>query len=438
MCGLCYYSNSCLQVCSDEFLQNINTQSNNSDSSLKIPASSPTVASDSAISSNESGIDLKSSICYKWRCLRQFLTLVKQASSNVSIQIMQHLLRFVAQGSVMFKQELFYCFFLPLLRTIRDKIISPDLQQSNPALVSGSIVQYYLLAMPILLNSKSTHELFLNHGGLKQLCALAHQHSLRKCILQVFKVIIIQEGKVLKQKRKSHSNCIQEEGDLEDEDQSRSTVIDMFVDMVYNGHTDVKLIKERENLICTTYMLAQKNWKNKQMKKDTQLSYTDYRTLLEPTHLLHQAKNPEQVISESTAESSSTDEFSGFTFSPCGPRRSVHHMEEVVIPEDLEELGILVDLWHSCAQLVPQSEAFLDRFLVCAGPYRAYKVFLSVLNMICISELEIPERCNSSYASSNWTLVNCWLSLLQSTLLTCLICADLGVFWDKQVCILTQ
>ena len=285
----------------------------------------------------------------------------------------------------------------------------------------------------MLLNSKVTHELFLNHGGLEQLCSLAHEASLRKCILQVFQVIIVQEGIVLKQKQQSRAPSIQEEVDLEDESRSRSAVIDMFVDMVYNGHTDIELIKEREHRKCSTYLLA---LRSKTAKSEDTLPYTDYRTLLEPNHLLQQKVSPraEKIISESVGDGSSTDEFTGFTFSACGPRRSVHHKEEFTMPHTMEELFMLVDLWQACAQLIPQSDAYLQRFLVCAGPHRAYKVLISVLNMICISDMELTERCNSSHGNhSDWSRVDCWMAILQSTLLTCLSCADLGVTWDQQV-----
>lgn len=345
---------------------------------------------DSALSSSEtSSQDDGSNKHPKWRCLRQFLPLIKHENEPLSIQVTQHLLHIVSQGSPVFKQELFYSVFLPLLQVMKEVYPTPTSQSQGAVFklvhtsLSDTVVQYCLSALPLLLNSQSAQNMFLNCGGLKQLKNLIRISSFRRCVLKVFQVLIMMEDR---QKRlellmqESRERVMQwaetgqeemanisatpdkEEG-MEDSNPTWMSVIDAFIKIIFN----------------------------------------DY----------------------------SADTATGLAAS------KLHKPGSFIMPEEARELLTTCDVWRTCATLFPYSHVFRQKFLECEGGTYAYSILQVALSHVChITSPHLHVPLVSGSRDKTTTTFQSWLSLIESTLSLCLFCCDRRLRFTTEVSLL--
>ena len=400
--------------------------------------------SDSALSSSDSMHDDVPSKHPKWRCLKQYLPLINHESEDISTQITQHILRLVSQGSVGLKQELFYSVFLPVMKLIKEqyrtkanRLAVPSSEVSTePAHVTMSegVVQYCLSALPLLLHSKSSQDLFLNYGGLKQLCQLVQTKVFRKCVLKVFQVLIMLEDK---RKLKEGIN----KASSESFDQS-SMDMDKMHDAADTTDSEPGQITDSGSGINVVEVFMKLLVNNPVYREPTITSLpTEH---YESTASITSASRQDSVGSSSTVtgihspdqfeESVSTLNGSIDTDSvSIGANFSPHTTEKLSISQDKNELAIMCDVWSACASLLPYSQSFQQSFLEADGPSIAYDLMLSCLQLICKTGRDLVDKQQKesvtsgvkklAFTGSDGVYLFEWLCLLESALAICLSCS---------------
>ena len=154
----------------------------------------------------------------KWHCVKRLLPLVLNSNHCLAIQTMQHLLHLVRWGSPVLLYQLFQHVFLPVMHAS---------QHSETTHVSGRVTHYCLVALPLLLRTPQTYDLFLNYSGVKQLWQLSQIAELRPCVLRVFQVLIELDDQVVDQDCDIYDAISSESLHSRD-----SLMLDMFLQMV--------------------------------------------------------------------------------------------------------------------------------------------------------------------------------------------------------------
>ena len=401
--------------------------------------------SDSALSSSDSMHDEVPSKHPKWRCLKQYLPLISHENEDISTQITQHILRLVSQGSVGLKQELFYSVFLPVMKLIKEQnrtktntlaVPSSDVS-TEPAHVTMSegVVQYCLSALPLLLHSRSSQDLFLNYGGLKQLCQLVQTKVFRKCVLKVFQVLIMLEDKRKLEEgiNKASSGSfdqssmdidkIHDATDTTDSEPGQITDLDSGINVV---EAFMKLLLNNPVYCDPTVTSLPTEHFESTTASITSASRQDSVGSSSTMTGIHSPDRFEESVSTLNG-SIDTDSVSiGANFSP-------HRTEKLKISQDKNELSIMCDVWSACASLLPYSQSFQQSFVEADGPSIAYDLMLSCLHLICKTGKDLVEKQQKesvtsgmrklAFPSSDGVYLCEWMSLLESALVICLSCS---------------
>ena len=161
----------------------------------------------------------------KWHCVKRLLPLVLNSNHCLGIQTMQHLLHLVRWGSPVLLYQLFQHVFLPVMHASQ--------QSEATTYVSERVTHYCLVALPLLLRTPQTYDLFLNYSGVKQLWQLSQIAELRPCVLRVFQVLIKLDDHVVDQDCDIYDAVSSESPHSRD-----SLVLDMFLQMVLSDRED--------------------------------------------------------------------------------------------------------------------------------------------------------------------------------------------------------
>ena len=401
--------------------------------------------SDSALSSSDSMHDDVPSKHPKWRCLKQYLPLINHESEDISTQITQHILRLVSQGSIPFKQELFYSVFLPVMKLIKEQyrakantlsVTSSDVStEPTHVTIPEGVVQYCLSALPLLLHSRSSQDLFLNYGGLKQLFQLVQVKVFRKCVLKVFQVLIMLEDKrKLREETKRTSvegfdqSCVDKVHDTTDttdsepglttESSSGINVVEAFMKLLLHNPvygesptlTSLPTARLSEHYYSPTVSISS--------RQDSVGSGSTVSGIHSPNQF-------EESVSTLTG-SVDLDNMS------MGASSSSYRIEKLDISHDRNELTIMCDVWSACASLLPYSQSFQQSFIEADGPHIAYDLMLNCLQLVCKSSKDFAEKQQKGNATTGVKKMNTaskggdggflieWLCLLESSLVICL------------------
>ncbi|XP_078001240.1 lysosomal-trafficking regulator-like [Glandiceps talaboti] len=183
--------NEACNICSDIELQSNRNSLIGSSTELVIGSYPDNL--DSAIGSDASTHDEEQHT--KWRVLSKYKDLLLSDDENISVPVAKHLLNLVSHGNSIIKKVLFLQVFLPSFEVTKATTLGENSQRrpSGKELMSMAVLEHCFNALPPLLTSPSAQELFLNHGGLRQLLQLLHHDSTRSSVLRVFEVLIMAE-----------------------------------------------------------------------------------------------------------------------------------------------------------------------------------------------------------------------------------------------------
>ena len=400
--------------------------------------------SDSALSSSDSMHDDMPSKHQKWRCLRQYLPLINHESEDISTQITQHILRLVSQGSTAFKQELFYSVFLPVMKLIKEQYRSKANTLSVPSsdvstepshvIISEGVVQYCLSALPLLLHSRSSQDLFLNYGGLKQLCQLVQVRAFRKCVLKVFQVLIMLEDKrKLREEAKMTSlgsfdqSSMDKIHDNTDTTDSEPGVITQSSSGINVVEAFIKLLLQSpvygESASVTSLPTARLS----EHYDSPTLSISSRQDSVGSGSTMSGIHSPNQFEESVSTLTGSVD-----MDSISAGASSALKIEKLDISHDKNELTIICDVWSACASLLPYSQSFQQSFNEADGPHIAYDLMLNCLQLVCMTNKDLVEKQQkgnvalgvkkpaipSKGGDGNFQIE--WLCLLESSLVICL------------------
>ena len=397
-----------------------NSQSQGQDPSQKDPVCfRHHETSDSALSSSETSLQEADTAAHpKWRCLRQFLPFLRHTNEALAIQVTQHLLRMVSQASVVFKQELFFCVFLPLLRTLKEKYLSQQGETTNAggsAGLSEMVVQYCLSALPLLLHSRTSQDMFLNSSGVRLLYSMVKTKSLRRCVLKVFQVLIVLEER----NRQNIANSLVETA-LGANPLGKWCTDSQMVhvsDPPSEDQTDAPTTVEETTVVCDCEggggLTVGEAFMKMVLTHGCQLNVIPQSLTTETDHVDGAAVLDERETSPSPAGSSPA---------------------EIHLPDDRNELSIMCDIWATCATLFPCSEQFQQNFIEAEGPQRALNVLNHALCKVCEAlPADLAAWTSGSSGKDKGSLFQCWLSLIESTLFICLGCCDVHARFRQQV-----
>ncbi len=419
--------------------------------------------SDSALSSSDTSVHDETSVKYpKWRCLKQYVPLIRHESEDVSTQVTQHILRLVSQGSTVFKQELFYCVFLPVIKMIKKQygpksntLTIPDLDSSKniPATdISENVVQYCLSALPLLLHLKSSQDMFLNYGGLNQLCQLVQVKVFRKCVLKVFQVLIMLEDK--RKAKDSSKRCSMESSDhlltssidrtldgtdttdsdpgVPAEPQSGINAVDAFMKLIFQ----TSISKPDENPVSdgSLYQRLISVTTNGQLSENalSKVQEIQRHDSVGSTSTMASINSPSQFEeSVSTLTGSYDTDQTPKVIQSSSP----FIREKLDIPHEQNELVIMCDLWSACATLLPYSQSFQQSFLEADGHNIAHNLLMNCLTLLSANTGVTTDQPGSTDSQRSQqtgeekkmmdVYLTEWLSLLESSLLVCLTCCNI-------------
>ena len=415
--------------------------------------------SDSALSSSEISLpDENTSCSSRWRCLNHFLPLILHRDQSVSVQVTKHLLRLVGQGSYHLKQELFYGVFLPTLQAARQNKVcndtfdlqipsdcfnsdeednglsskpgeavhltedSKDTWSNTP---SCCVVQYCLSALPQLLQTKPSQHLFLNHGGVNQLCQLLQNQTFQRSVLKSFEVLIITE------EHKKH---------------------------IPRDHTDFRLLNRTMacSASCPVLTMTGDQWRAEVTAASTEGSDTLHSDLegSEPDlvsagvsvietflsflfHIQSSSEKSEQLTACTANDSSKESEH--LERNPCEQTDNNHPYSDFcpttedctsshTIPADFCTLVLITNMWDTCETLLSHSNSFRNSFLDRNGFHLAFELLKETIKDLgmCISTVQEDET--KFYRKSSWpcnaeSRYRSLLGLCQSLLSVCLCCS---------------
>ena len=446
---LCVLAKSLLEYCggSDAIQQNIlsctickDLASNSDDfASGKSPkghTNQTQETSDSALSSSDSMHDDVPSKHPKWRCFKQYLPLISHESEDISTQITQHILRLVSQGSISLKQELFYSVFLPVMKIIKEQyktkvntlvVLTSDVSsEPTPVMMSESVVQYCLSALPLLLHSRSSQDLFLNYGGLKQLCQLVQTKVFRKCVLKVFQVLVMLED------RRKLKECVNQVSmqsfDQSSEDKTHDAIdtTDSEPGLTSESNAGINVVEAFMKLLFNNPVCHDPAVTSLPMEhNDISASLPSRQDSVGSSSTMTGIHSPDQFEeSVSTLNGSLETDFASMS-----PRRT----ENLNISQDRNDLAVMCDVWSACASLLPYSQSFQQSFLEADGPSVAFDLLLNCLHLIGKAGKDLTEKQKNESSSLGTKKVMFengdgvhlteWLSLLESSLVICLSCS---------------
>ncbi len=400
--------------------------------------------SDSALSSSDASVqgDVPN-VNPKWRCLKRYLPLISDSNEDISSQVAQHLLRLVSQGSEAFKQELFFSVFLPIMKRIteqhgiiefRDGGSEEEVAGPTKSRLTEHVVHYCLSALPLMLTSKSAQDLFLNCGGLRQLCQLFLVKAFRKCVLRVFQVLIMLEDqrKLLEaSKRTSLGSLDQKSGDRS---QDNTDTPDSESGLGYSHCEDNVVEAFVKLLMQDSEQLEPESFQDSGRKES------------DPSDDLSIARKGSDGSSSATAsepevvhpfeESVSTLTESGDMMDNAFPDATSLSLKlgKIDVPQDKTQLTVVCDVWNACATLLPYSQIFQQCFVEADGPHIAYDLLVQCIEMILsrarngtIGLLQTLQPRDKTKRDKNYAHPERkkWLHLMESTLVVCLTSSKL-------------
>ena len=376
-------------------------------------AAAPHEASDSAFSGSDMSLhedNIAALSCPKWRCMRHFQSLVLHDNDTIGVQVMQHVLRLVSHGSHALLQEIFHQICLPVIETMKSQISTPlkDVVPSAAAAsedadgalptrtVSDSVVQYMLSALPTLLQCHQSQIIFLNYGGVRQLCLLVHEDGLRQCVLKVFQVLIV----------------------LEERRHEPFPAIPLQPAQKFDPEHSDQTIKERLN---------KKNVPSNALES----------TLLEQTAALSVLSVFLKMLFTGGVRLSKSDVDSVEEQAPNSmPPYDSHDIAllcQNLKTENHTELAVMCDLWSSAETLFGQSRRFRKAFTDLNGQKLAFDLLSRTLELISGME-DTSVEASAVYCRDRNSVLGCWLALIHASLGICLASCKLRLKFGTMVC----
>ena len=433
---------------------------------------------DSALSSSEASTHEEvMGPAPRWHCLQHLVPLIVASPEAISVQVTQHLLRLVSQAGPVVRHEIFTLIFLPLLQaiqntyplkqprsssnasseTLRDQPASstPTQPPGSPVLCE-TVVHYILAALPLLLETRESQELFLDRSGLNQLLALFHVPSFRRCVLSVFQVLIVLEDQrsqaAPETSKQAEDQHLSDSGSEEDNRSYWFNVIDTFMSIVEeeglnrtrSGAMDKPLTSqptpgqdERTTHVTPgdqdSHMDSNQNETNpsepdlclaiEQYDEEATEPTDDTVSNLNQTPDTMRTKDPDGDIVMSEPSHSNDVQSTSYCDNPTIPF--------AVIPEDLSDLSVVCDVWVTCSRLYPCSKLFQAQLALHAGVEHAGALLRLVLDRICAADDGVAADCMSGHQPANQ--LTSWLSLAESCLLLCLASFNTDSKRHKQV-----
>ncbi len=243
--------------------------------------------------------------------------------------------------------------------------------------ISETVVHHCLSALPLILKSKASQDLFLNCGGLRQLCRLVQTPALRRCVLRVFQVIIMLEDRralLDGSKRTSLGSLEQNNTDSADSETgaallpgtssySHSAVIDAFMRLLLLNPELEAITRAHSRLD-----VQRVDYHKGQATHRADSSGSDSTTVSEPR--LNPFEESVSTLTESVAEKM------------INPETDLEKTDHLDASFDKAQLTTLCDMWTSCAALLPYSHSFQLSFGAAGGPRVAYDLLMFCVRRI--------------------------------------------------------
>ncbi len=367
-------------ICKDHIIEDANSRTASLEPFLTLQETSDSAFSGSDSSLHDDRHDRATSVSSRWRFLQQFLSLVLGSQGeDLAIQIMQHILKLVLQGSDMLKCELFFSLFLPILRAARLSHLGENSNMETYH-VSGSPdpVQYHLnvdrsdmadlsvpvpvhvlhqclLGLPLLLEIPMVFRNFMRGKVYMKLAALSHISMLRPGVLKVFERLILLDER----KRESLEQNVKYLDDVAVQDAQEETHAGI------GSHLDLQAGLEVTEDLMYSSLDSPGDGLRKQMTSSTELPSG------EPDPIQSVLTEYMQLIFKSGSHQAHMD--------------TNEDRQQSLLPN---EIPALVDIWNSCSNLFSESLVFRCQFLSQDGPSLAFHVLDRSLHSLCGNQLQ--------------------------------------------------
>lgn len=146
---------------------------------------------DSGIDSSDLNAERKKMDLYKvtrWSSVAQLKDLLYSKNEELAISTAKHLMVLAIKGNAILKAELFFSLYKYSLENVK----KPE-QSSTHAKVrlSKSVQVHCLSALPFLLQSSDVTKGFLSMKGVRKLCELTEDDTLRGPVLRIFEALVV-------------------------------------------------------------------------------------------------------------------------------------------------------------------------------------------------------------------------------------------------------
>lgn len=149
---------------------------------------------DSGIDSSDVNREAKLSALHKlskWRAISQFKSLLFSNDEKLAVSIAKHLLVLAIKGNPYLKAELFFSLYSHALDSVRTS--GGNIEKGEQKL-SKSVQVHCLSALPYLLQANCVTKVFLSKRGVRKLCELLEDSTLRAPVLKIFEALVVLDG----------------------------------------------------------------------------------------------------------------------------------------------------------------------------------------------------------------------------------------------------
>ncbi|XP_053374768.1 lysosomal-trafficking regulator-like isoform X2 [Mercenaria mercenaria] len=203
--GISYFKENSLSLsCSFCEKETLVTQDKNTCSYLVKEENPESKGMDSGIDSSDVNREAKFSALQKlskWRAISQLKDLLYSNDEAVAVSIAKHLLVLAIKGNPYLKAELFFSVYSHALESVRK-----DSGTAGKKL-SKSVQVHCLSALPYLLQANCVTKVFLSRKGVRKLCELLEDETLRAPVLRIFEALVVLDS----HKLTGHSHSGEEE-----------------------------------------------------------------------------------------------------------------------------------------------------------------------------------------------------------------------------------
>ena len=130
----------------------------------------------------------------KWRAISQLKCLLYSNDETLAISIAKHLLVLAIKGNPYLKAELFFSLYSHALDCVRKDsgVVDKGAQK-----LSKSVQVHCLSALPYLLQANCVTKVFLSRKGVRKLCELLEDDTLRAPVLRIFEALVVLDDQKL-------------------------------------------------------------------------------------------------------------------------------------------------------------------------------------------------------------------------------------------------